>query len=200
MNFLRISTLLLISAVASHALGDKTVFDTTPPPPVPNPRTAAPFVIGMELGINSLGSLVGARFTWYPFQQVAVDLGGGWSLAGMRGGVGARYFLFDQFNSPFVGAAWMRSSGVDSASLDDGKKSWNDTEINPLQFVNAIAGYEWRRPDGLTVAMTTGWSFVLTPKADRYKTIGTLSAQARDWRSYATGSGPVATLMVGYGF
>jgi hypothetical protein len=200
MNFLRLSTLVLISAVASHALGDKTIFDTTPPPPEPNPRTAAPFVIGMEMGLNSLGSLVGARFTWYPFQQIALDLGGGWSLAGMRGGAGARYFLFDQFNSPFLGVAWMRSSGVDSASLDNGKKSWNQTEIKPLQFLNAIAGYEWRRTDGLAVVLTTGWSFVLTPKSERYKTIGTLSSEAKDWRAYSTGSGPVATVVVGYGF
>lgn len=157
-------------------------------------------MVGMEMGINSLGSLVGGRFTWYPFQQLALDFGGGWSLSGMRGGVGSRYFLFERFNSPFIGVAWMRSSGVDSASLDDGKKSWNETEIKPLQFVNAIAGYEWRRSDGLVVALTTGWSFVLTPQSERYKTTGTPSSQARDWRGYATGSGPVGTVMVGYGF
>lgn len=201
MNRLRTLTLLLLTtAVASHAMGDKTVFDTTPPPPIPNPRAADPFVIGLEMGINSLGSLVGGHFAWYPFQQVALDVGGGWSLAGMRGGVGARYFLFDQFNSPFIGAVWMRSSGVDSASLDDGKQSWNQTELKPLQFVNALAGYEIRRVDGLTVTLTTGWSFVLTPKKDRYKSTGTLSSEASDWLDFATGSGPVATVMVGYGF
>jgi hypothetical protein len=199
MKLLRLSTLLLISAVASHAMGDKTVFDTTSAPPPPNPREAAPFVIGVEMGINSLGSLVGGHFTWYPFQQVALDLGGGWSLAGMRGGVGARYFLFDGSNSPFVGASWMRSGGVDlDSSTFDSKAQYR---VNNIQWVNALVGYEIRRPDGLSLTFTTGWSFATTPEKDRYHPIsGSLSSSDKDWLDYTTGSGPVASLMVGYGF
>jgi hypothetical protein len=204
MKLLRLSTLLLISAVTCHAMGDKTVFDTTPPPPTPNPRDAAPFVIGVELGINSLGSLVGGHFTWYPFQQVALDLGGGWSLAGMRGGVGARYFLFDGFNSPFVGASWMRSGGVDlDSSTLDGKTPDDKPHyrVNNIQWVNALVGYEIRRPDGLSLTFTTGWSFATTPEKDRYNQIsGSLSSSAQDWLDYSTGSGPVASILVGYGF
>lgn len=184
-------------------MGDKTVFDTTPPPPTPNPREAAPFVVGVEMGINSLGSLVGGHFTWYPFRQVALDLGGGWSLAGMRGGVGARYFLFNSFNSPFVGASWMRSGGVDSASLDDGKDPANQPHyrINNIQWINALAGYEIRRPDGLSLTFTTGWAFAVTPEKDRYQRIsGSLSSDAKDWLDFSTGSGPVASFLVGYGF
>lgn len=205
MNRLRTLTLLLLTtAVASHAMGDKTVFDTTPPPPIPNPRASDPFVIGLEMGINSLGSLVGGHFAWYPFQQVALDVGGGWSLSGMRGGVGARYFLFDQFNSPFVGAAWMRSGGVDldSNSLDGETPSDKPHyRVNNIQWFNALVGYEIRRPDGLSVTLTTGWSFATTPEKDRYHQIsGTLSSDGKDWLDYSTGSGPVATVMVGYGF
>jgi len=205
MKLLRLSTLLLLAAVTTHAMGDKTVFDTTSPPPPPNPREVAPFVIGIEMGINSLGSLVGGHFTWYPFQQIALDLGGGWSTAGMRGGVGARYFLSDKFNSPFIGAAYMRSGGSDSAALDgnSGEDRKYYVVINNLQFVNAVAGYEYRRPDGLTVALTTGWSFALTPKADRYDIrwgAGSMSSDAKDQLDWMTGSGPIASIMVGYGF
>ena len=200
MKLLRTLGLLLSCAVATHALGDRTVFDTTPPPPIPNPRAEAPFVVGLELGVNSLATLIGGRLSWYPLQQVALDLGGGWSGSGMRGGVGARYFLLKSFNSPFVGGAWMRSGGVDSASLDDSKGKYH-VIISNIQYANALAGYEFRRPDGLTVVLTTGWSFALTPEKDRWtKKSGTLSADAQDMLDYYTGSGPIASVIVGYGF
>ncbi len=190
-------------AITTHAMGDRTVFDTTPPPPVPNPRASAPFVLGLELGANSLASLVGGHFSWYPAQQIAVDLGGGWSAAGMRGGIGARYFLSNKFNAPFVGVAWMRSGGVDSASLDDGRDTAHQQEtiINNIQFLNALAGYEIRTPDGLTLTLTTGWSFALTPEKERYTVKwGKLSNPAQDWLDLFTGSGPIASLTIGYGF
>lgn len=203
MKLLHAICLVLTFAVASHALGDKTQFDTTPPPPVPNPRVASPIVLGMEIGVNSMASLVGARLTWYPVQQLALDVGGGWSAAGMRGGFGARYFLWKSFNSPFVGAAWMRSGGVDSANLDDGKDDRYDQHvvIENLQFVNAIVGYEWRNQDGLMVAVSTGWSFCLTPEKDRWtKKWGNLSSEASDNLDLMTGSGPILAFNVGYGF
>jgi hypothetical protein len=200
MKHLRILLLVLSAAVSSNAMGDKTIFDTTPPPPPPNPRAAAPFVVGLELGANSLGSLVGGHFSFYPFQQLALDFGGGWSLAGMRGGIGARYFLSQKFNAPFVGAAWMRSTGVDSASLDGGEQTWNETLIHPLQFLNLVAGYEFRTTDGLVVTLTTGWSHVLTPEKERSVVKGTLSSEAKDWLDWTTSSGPVVSGMVGYGF
>lgn len=118
----------------------------------------------------------------------------------MRGGVGARYFLFEQFSSPFVGAAWMRSGGVDSAALD-GKANQPHYSVNNIQWVNALAGYEIRRPDGLSLTLTTGWSFAITPEKDRYHQVsGTLSSNAKDWLEYSTGSGPIASFMIGYGF
>ena len=204
MKLLRTFCFVLTFAVAtSHALGDRTQFDTTPPPPVPNPRVASPIVLGMELGVNSLASLVGARLTWHPVQQVALDIGGGWSASGMRGGLGARYYLWKTSNSPFVGAAWMRSGGMDSANLDDGKDDRYDQHviIENLQFVNAVAGYEWRNNEGLMVAVNTGWSFCLTPEEDRWrKKWGTLSSEASDNLDLMTGSGPILSLHVGYGF
>lgn len=205
MKHLRILALLLTAAVATHAAEDKSIFDTIGPPPPPNPREAAPFVVGLELGVNSLGSLLGVRAAWYPVQQVAIDLGGGWSAAGMRGGIGARYFLMNKFNSPFVGAAYMRSGGSDSAALDGntGADRKYYVVINNLQFVNAIAGYEFRWTDGLTVTLTTGWSFVLTDKKDRYDIKwgeNDMSSDAKDQLDFATGSGPIAAAVVGFGF
>jgi len=205
MKHLRILALVLSAAVASQAMGDKTIFDTTSPPPPPNPRLAAPFVVGLELGVNSLGSLLGVRASWNPIQQMAIDLGGGWSAAGMRGGIGARYFLSDKYSSPFVGAAYMRSGGSDSAALDGntGADRKYYVEIKNLQFANAIAGYEFRWLDGLTVTLTTGWSFVLTPKKDRYRIWwgeNSMSSDAKDQLDWATGSGPIAAAVVGFGF
>ena len=198
MRFLRTFALVLAAAVVSHALGDKTVFDTTSAPPPVNPRQADPFVVGLELGINSLSSVLGGRATWYPIQQVAVDAGGSWSNAGLRGGFGVRWFTSKAFNSPFVGVAWKRAAGVDSASLDAGTGGGTVT-INPIQWVDAQIGYEIRRTDGLVVVLTTGWSTAISSKRSTLIS-GTLSKQAKDNLDYYTGSGPIAAVAVGIGF
>jgi len=200
MKHLRFLALVLAAAAASHALGDRTVFDTTHTPAPANPRKGAPFVVGLELGVNSLASALGGRFTWYPVQNVALDAGGAWSMSGLRGGFGARYFLSDSFSSPFVGIAWKRSAGVDSASLDDGKQGSNQVTLNPTQWVDAQVGYEIRRLDGLVVIFTTGWSFAITPEEERYQKHGSISKDASDNLSLYTGSGPIGAISVGIGF
>jgi len=135
MSLLRTLSIVFAAAAVSQAMGDHTVFDTTSPPPPRNPRVAAPFVVGLELGGNSLASILGGRATWYPFQQLALDAGGSWSNAGLRGGFGVRWFTSSAFSSPFVGLAWKRASGVDSASLDDGNSSQSTVNINPIQYM-----------------------------------------------------------------
>lgn len=198
MRLLRTFSLVLAASVVSHALGDKTVFDTTSAPPPVNPRKADPFVLGMELGLNSLSSVVGGRATWYPIQQLAVDAGGSWSNAGLRGGFGLRWFTSSEFSSPFVGVAWKRAAGVDSASLDNGS-SGSAVTINPIQWIDAEFGYEIRRTDGLVIVLTTGWSTAISSKRSTVVS-GTLSKQARTNLDYFTGSGPIAAAAVGIGF
>jgi hypothetical protein len=180
-------------------MGDRNVFDTTSAPPPVNPRKADPFVVGLELGVNSLSSILGGRATWYPFQQLALDAGGSWSNAGLRGGFGVRWFTSSAFSSPFVGLAWKRASGVDSASLDDGNSSQSTVNINPIQWVDAQVGYEIRRTDGLVVILTTGWSTVVTSKRSTIVS-GTMSNTAKTNLDLYTGSGPIAAVAVGIGF
>jgi hypothetical protein len=150
------------------------------------------------MGINSLSSVVGGRATWYPIQQLAVDAGGSWSNAGLRGGFGLRWFTSSAFSSPFVGVAWKRAAGVDSASLDDGTGGGTVT-INPIQWVDAEVGYEIRRTDGLVVVLTTGWSTAISSKRSTVLS-GNLSKQAKNNLEYYTGSGPIAAVAVGIGF
>lgn len=199
MKNLRTLALILAAAAASHAMGDRTVFDTTHAPPPPHPREGAPFVVGLELGANSLSSVLGARLSWYPVRNLALDLGGAWSTAGLRGGAGARWFLSDSARSPFVGVAWKRSAGVDSASLDDGKQSPSVVTLNPEQWVDALAGYEFRNQEGLVLVFTTGWSFPITSKRSSLVS-GTLSKDARDNLKLYTGGGPIGAVAVGFGF
>jgi len=200
MRLLRTFSLVLAASVVSHALGDRNVFDTTSAPPPVNPRKADPFVLGLELGINSLSSVLGGRATWYPVQQLAVDAGGSWSNAGLRGGFGLRWFTSKEFDSPFVGVAWKRSAGVDSASLDDGSNG-SAVTINPIQWIDAELGYEIRRTDGLVIVLTTGWSTAISSKRSTILPgSGPLSKQAKDNLEYYTGSGPIAAVAVGVGF
>ncbi|HXP89417.1 MAG TPA: hypothetical protein VN931_00670 [Fibrobacteria bacterium] len=199
MTLLRTLAIVFAATAVSQAMGDRTVFDTTSTPPPANPRKAAPFVVGLELGVNSLSSILGGRATWYPVQQLALDAGGSWSNAGLRGGFGVRWFTSSAFDSPFVGLAWKRASGVDSASLDDGNSSQNTVNINPIQWVDAQVGYEIRRTDGLVVVLTTGWSTVITSRRSTIVS-GTLSNTAKSNLDLYTGSGPIAAVAVGIGF
>jgi len=199
MTLLRTISILLAATAVSQAMGDHTVFDTTSAPPPANPRKAAPFVVGLELGVNSLSSILGGRATWYPIQQLALDAGGSWSNAGLRGGFGVRWFTSSAFSSPFVGLAWKRASGVDSASLDDGNSSQSTVNINPIQWVDAQVGYEIRRTDGLVVVLTTGWSTVITSRRSTIVS-GTMSSTAKNNLDLYTGSGPIAAVAVGIGF
>jgi hypothetical protein len=199
MTLLRTIPILLAATAVSQAMGDRTVFDTTSAPPPANPRKAAPFVVGLELGVNSLSSILGGRATWYPFQQLALDAGGSWSNAGLRGGFGVRWFTSSAFSSPFVGLAWKRASGVDSASLDDGNSSQSTVNINPIQWVDAQVGYEIRRTDGLVVILTTGWSTVVSSRRSTIVS-GNPSKTAKDNLDLYTGSGPIAAVAVGIGF
>ena len=199
MKNLRTLVLVFVAAAASHAMGDRTVFDTTHAPPPPHPREGAPFVVAGELGVNSLSSVLGARFTWYPVRNLALDLGGAWCTAGLRAGIGARYFLSDSARSPFVGVAWKRSAGVDSASLDDGKQSQSVVTLNPEQWVDAQVGWEYRNTEGFVLVLTTGWSFPVTSKRSTILS-GSPSKEARDNIDLYTGGGPIAAVSVGLGF
>jgi len=131
-----------------------------------------------------------------------LDALGGWSPGGFRGGFGARWFTSDKFSTPFVGLAWKRSAGIDSASLDDGKqKEKGHVRLEPVQFVDAQIGYEIRRSDGLVVVLTTGWSFAITPEKDRSTLVnGQMSDDAEFYRDLYTGMGPILAAAVGIGF
>lgn len=183
-------------------LGDHAVFDTTPPAPPPQPRAVAPFVVALEMGVNAPSGVLGGRFSWNPISRVSLDATGGWSPGGFRGGFGARWFASDKFSAPFVGVGWKRSAGIDSASLDDGKqKEQGHVRLEPVQFVDALVGYEIRRTDGLVVVLTTGWSFAITPDKDRSTLVnGAVSDDAKFYRDLYTGSGPILAGAVGIGF
>ncbi|MBK9578473.1 MAG: hypothetical protein IPK50_11335 [Fibrobacterota bacterium] len=183
-------------------LGDHTVFDTTTPPPPPQPRSVAPFVVALEMGVNAPSGVLGGRVSWNPISRVSLDAAGGWSPGGFRGGFGARWFTNDKFSSPFVGVAWKRSAGIDSASLDDGKqKEKGHVRLEPVQYVDALIGYEIRRTDGLVFVLTTGWSFAITPESKRATLVnGMISDDAAFYRDLYTGMGPILAGAVGIGF
>lgn len=202
---LRSALVLLLLTSASWAvtpLGDHTVFDTTTPPPPPQPRAVAPFVLALEMGMNAPSGVLGGRLSWNPLTRVSLDAMGGWSPGGFRGGFGARWFTSDKFSSPFVGIAWKRSAGIDSASLDDGKQTEKGhVRLEPVQYFDAQVGYEIRRTDGLVVVLTTGWSFPLTAEEKRSTLVnGQISDDAKFYRDLYTGMGPILAGAVGIGF
>jgi hypothetical protein len=198
-----LAALLLSSTCWSVTpLGDHAVFDTTTPPPPPQPRIVAPFVVALEMGVSAPSGVLGGRFSWNPIPRISLDAMGGWSPGGFRGGFGARWFTTDKFSTPFVGVAWKRSAGIDSASLDDGKqKEISHVRLEPVQFIDAQIGYEIRRTDGLVFVLTTGWSFAITPEEKRSTRVnGVISEDAAYYRDLFTGSGPIFAGAVGMGF
>ncbi len=124
----------------------------------------ARFGVTAEVGMNSLSSLLGTSFTYYPSANAAVDFGFGLSLGGFRPGVRGRYIIHaGRHVLPFVGGAvkFAMGGGDEPVTLtkssDDGFGEEYELKIKPATFVDFLGGVEFHfghfRWD-----IGTGWS------------------------------------------
>lgn len=133
----------------------------------------ARFGITAEVGVNSLASVLGTVFTYYPNADAAVDFGLGLSFGGFRPGVRGRYlFHAGRRVLPFVGGAlkFQLGSTMRSGNSDSGGFV-NEVRVDPGAYFDLVGGLEfhfgrfrWDIGSGWSQSLTgSNWALVSGP-------------------------------------
>lgn len=166
---------------------------------VRKPKSAA---VGVELGMNSLASLVGIKGTFFVTPQVLIDAGLGLSSAGLRPGVYGRYLFSKAKFSPYGygGFKYALGSGGQAAKVTDTKtKTDYELKVEPSPYVDFGLGFDYLAHSGFNFNMALGWSQLLGGK--NYEWVGAQPTQDfDDVMSFVLGSGLALSLSIGYAF
>lgn len=120
-----------------------------------------------EVGWNGLAGF-GVILTYYPEPHVGLDLAGGFSLLGWKGGIRARYnFLTDDF-TPFLGVGFNAASGFGQVTSDPKKEDSKDPndqpftiEVRPSYLLQTVVGFDVIRRGGFTMQAALGYAALL---------------------------------------
>ncbi len=162
-------------------------------------RTAA---LSAEVGVNSLAGLVGLKGTWFLTRQVAVDLGLGMSVTGVRPGVYGRYLFSDGTFAPFVygGVKYGAGSGGEEVEVED-----PDTgipyhlKVKPSPFLDFGLGIDYLAHSGFYLTAGAGWSHLLRTR--NHEWVGAEPpSDVDDVATFVLGSGLAFSLGLGYAF
>jgi hypothetical protein len=168
-------------------------------PYVRKPKATA---VSLELGGNSLASLLGVKGTVFINPQFAVDVGLGISGTGYRPGVYARYLFSKAKMTPYVygGAKFGLGTNGQSVEIDDPETDQPlGLEIKPSPFIDAGVGLDYMAHSGFYFNLGLGWSQLLGGRNYEY-TSGTPSNDAYNLADFAYGSGLALFLSLGFAF
>ena len=184
----------VIQSINAQEFASEKAFEKTQPI-----REVKRNVIAANFGWKSL---TGVGFTYhnYVHKQMAVDMGIGVALTGVK--LGARYrYLFSPKNfSPYVSAGFnygLGSGGVEIVSLDQG--NFYKYTVGPSSFFQLAAGIEYLANKGFLFQFDVGYAFLLSG-GDYEITEGTPNEQNRWALDAQTGSGIVFEFTLGYAF
>jgi hypothetical protein len=193
-NIRYIAILLLAAAAATLA----QVPDSANPY-VRKPKSAA---VGVELGGNSLASLVGIKGTFFVTPQFLVDAGLGLSALGLRPGVQARYLFSKAKFSPFAygGFKYGLGSGGETIKLKDEEADEEyGVKVDGSPFVDFGFGLDYLAHSGFNFTTGIGWSQLLGGK--NYEWVGAEPSHDFDKTTELVfGSGLALYLSLGYAF
>ena len=161
-------------------------------------RKLRPMSVAVEAGINGLTGL-GLQLGYNVHPHFALDLAGG--LSGQTGRVGlrARYNLLKDNLTPFVGLGVLYGFGTPRALTDTDRGNKIAYKIDRSPMAQASAGLSWTTRKGFTLLASAGWVQLLRNDNVLIKS-GTPNERQRRALKYAAGSGPSASLAVGYAF
>lgn len=157
----------------------------------------------LDLGVNSLAGIGGLAFSNYFAPRWALDAGAGFGLNKWKFGLRARYFFYE--NGPlhlFGGLAQKYATGWGdhdlSMSLAVNGKPYNFfARIDPSWFTDAVMGGELRFGHFL-LTPAFGWSQLLGGRNWTRTGGDELDGKARSAMDFIEGSGPSASLQIGF--
>ncbi len=171
------------------------------PPPVVGEgpvRADRRFVLAGEAGWNGLSGM-GVNLMFRPIPLLSLDMGGGLSSVGWKGGARVRANILDSEWTPTLGAGVIFGSGTSGKSfeLTDGAKSvW--LHLSPAAFLQLVGGVEYSGRGGFTFLATVGYAVRLQDNVVIDSGVPTtLHKSAMD---LAYGSSLVLSLTFGYAF
>lgn len=177
-------------------------------------RTRRPVTIGIETGAKGFNGL-GLNASYNVTPHWSLDAGGGLGNAGARAGLRGRYNFMTSNWTPFVSLGvdylfaadtsfgaytdpWARMSGsIGDPETREVRKLLYRVQSAPS--ASAMLGMTYQGPRGFSVLGGLGWSQLLDRKSNIVVT-GPLQEDKRRDLELFHGSGPVATLMLGYSF
>jgi hypothetical protein len=177
-------------------------------------RTRRPVTIGIESGAKGFNGL-GLNASYNLTPHWSLDAGGGLGNAGARAGLRGRYNFMTSNWTPFASLGvdylfaadtsfgaytdpWARMAGkLGDPKTRDARKMLYRVQSAPS--ATAMLGMSYQGPRGFSFLGGLGWSQLLDRKSNIVAT-GRLPDDTRKDLESFHGSGPVATLMLGYSF
>lgn len=195
MRYVHVALLLFFLLSTSAAMADPGESN----PYERKPRASA---VSLEMGGNSLSSLLGVKGTFFVQPQIAVDVGVGLSGVGLRPGVYARYLFSLAKFTPFAygGFKYGIGTGGQSVEVEDPETEADlGIKIEPSPFLDFGMGVDYLAHNGIYFTGGIGWSMLL--RDENYEwTEGEPSEEADDLAKFFYGSGLAVFLSLGYAF
>jgi hypothetical protein len=179
-----------------------TPLDNRPARPIRALRRVA--LLG-EIGWNGLAG-VGAIVTYHANPHFSIDMAGGISAFGWKGGVRGRYNFMTSSFTPFVGLGFNATSGLGQITSDPKDQDNPDPnaqpftlEVKPSYLAQAVIGFEVVRARGFTMQAALGYARLLNHDNTRLID-GSMTADEKQAVDVFFKSGPVISMAFGHSF
>jgi hypothetical protein len=176
--------------------------DSRPGRPIRAQRRVA--LLG-EIGWNGLAG-VGAVVTYHANPHFSIDMAGGISAFGWKGGVRGRYNFMTSSFTPFVGLGFNATSGLGQVTSNPKDESNPDPnaqpftlEVKPSYLAQAVVGFELTRARGFTMQAALGYARLLNHDNTRLID-GSMTADEKQAVDVFFKSGPVISMAFGHSF
>jgi hypothetical protein len=169
------------------------------PTPVPGAREQHPFVIGAQVGWNTLAGL-GLAASWTATRHLAFDAGAGYVISVPKAGARLRWNLLTSDVTPFVAAGGFWSFGRSTPQTITEKDGDSFAfQVGPAGYAQAVAGVDVQDASRFTFRFELGWSKDLTHRDLRVLS-GTPDATSWKEVRLLAGDGLVLGGSFGYAF
>lgn len=154
-----------------------------------------------EFGFNGLAG-TGLNLSANLHPNWSIDSGFGLGLGGYKLGLRGRYNLLKSNVTPFVAAGAAMTFGNQGSvmPMDLGANGRGSVQLKPAPFAQAVAGLSWVNDSGFALLASLGWSQLIGELAYTVQPGSSYTADGAKAVSAVYGSGPVASLAMGYAF
>jgi hypothetical protein len=159
--------------------------------------------VSLELGGNTLASVVGVKGTFFVKPQVAIDAGLGLSMTGLRPGIQARYLFTRGKFAPFAYGGLKYGLGTGDTPIeikDENTGEEGELTVEPSPFLDFGVGIDYLAHNGFYFTTVVGWSQLLG--GQNYEWVGGFppSDDLDNGAEIVFGSGLAFGFSLGYAF